>query len=49
VLIGNTAEQVLNKLACDVLVVKPASFVTRVARIRRGVRITANPIFPVPY
>jgi universal stress protein E len=49
VLIGNTAEQVLNKLTCDVLVVKPASFVTRVSRVGRGVRITATPTFPGPY
>jgi universal stress protein E len=46
VLIGNTAEQVLNKLTCDVLVVKPASFVTRVPRLGRGVRITASSGFP---
>jgi universal stress protein E len=49
VLIGNTAEQVLNELTCDVLVVKPASFVTRVPRVSRGVRITANATFPGPY
>jgi universal stress protein E len=49
VLIGNTAEQVLNKLTCDVLVVKPASFATRVARVGRGVRITVSPTFPGAY
>jgi universal stress protein E len=49
VLIGNTAEQVLNQLTCDVLVVKPASFVSRVSRVGRGVRITASPMFPSPY
>jgi universal stress protein E len=49
VLIGNTAEQVLNELTCDALVVKPKSFVTRVSRIGRGARITASPAFPGPY
>lgn len=48
-LIGNTAEQVLNQLDCDVLVVKPAKFVTRVSRVGRGVRIVATPTFPTPY
>lgn len=49
VLIGNTAEQVLNKLTCDVLVVKPPGFVSRVSRVGRGVRIVATPPFPSPY
>jgi universal stress protein E len=35
--IGNTAERILGDLACDVLVVKPPRFVTRVSRTRRGV------------
>jgi universal stress protein E len=47
--IGNTAERILNELTCDVLVVKPARFVTHVARKGRGVRITATPQFPTPY
>ena len=38
IVIGNTAERILGDLACDVLVVKPARFVTRVSRTRRGVR-----------
>jgi universal stress protein E len=39
VFIGNTAERVLDELQCDVLVVKPARFVNRVGRARRGVRV----------
>ncbi len=38
VFIGNTAEEVLKDLECDVLVVKPATFATSVRRIGRGVR-----------
>jgi universal stress protein E len=46
--IGNTAEQVLDQLACDLLVVKPASFKDRVPRASRGVklRVPASAIFP---
>jgi universal stress protein E len=36
IFIGNTAERMLDGLSCDVLVVKPASFVNRVARVKRG-------------
>ena len=36
VLIGNTAEQVLNALPCDVLVVKPLDFKTHVAKRGKG-------------
>lgn len=32
VFIGNTAERVLDRLSCDVLIVKPRGFVSRVAR-----------------
>jgi universal stress protein E len=35
-LIGNTAEKVLEHLPCDLLIVKPAQLVTRVPRRRRG-------------
>lgn len=42
-LIGNTAERVLNSLRCDVLVVKPAEFKTRVARRRRGMHFVGLP------
>jgi universal stress protein E len=45
VFIGNTAERVLNELPCDVLVVKPAKFVTPVARKARGARLVATPQF----
>jgi universal stress protein E len=38
VFIGNTAERVLNSLTCDVLVVKPPSFESRVSERSRGIR-----------
>jgi hypothetical protein len=38
IVIGNTAERILGDLSCDVLVVKPARFVTSVSRTRRGIR-----------
>jgi universal stress protein E len=37
-LIGNTAERVLDRLACDVLVVKPAGLIKPPPRARRGAR-----------
>jgi universal stress protein E len=43
VLIGNTAERVLNSLRCDVLVVKPEEFKTRVARQRKGMHFVGLP------
>ena len=47
--IGDTAERVLNKLPCDVLVVKPAHFQKRVAGKSRGMRLlTPQPILPLP-
>src|ERR1700733_6808445 len=39
--IGNSAEQLLDELRCDLLVVKPARFVTAVPRSRRGVHLTS--------
>jgi universal stress protein E len=42
VFIGNTAERVLDELACDVLVVKPAHFVNRVRRAKRGVQLAVS-------
>jgi universal stress protein E len=36
--IGNTAERIMDALSCDLLVVKPSHFATRVPRARRGVR-----------
>jgi universal stress protein E len=41
--IGNTAERILDQLACDVLVVKPPRFASHVARARRGARLIALP------
>jgi universal stress protein E len=49
IVIGNTAERVLGELPCDVLVVKPARFVTRVSHTRRGVRYTVSSEIPMPY
>jgi universal stress protein E len=49
VFIGNTAERVLSELPCDVLVVKPPRFKTRVKPKSRGVRLVApQPIMPLP-
>jgi len=45
VFIGNTAEQVLDALPCDVLVVKPGRMRRRVRRKGRGMRVIA----PTPY
>jgi universal stress protein E len=43
--IGNTAEQLLDVLECDVLIVKPAHFKNKVSRTSRGVRLlTAQPM-----
>ena len=41
-LIGNTAERILDELPCDLLVVKPAKFRSRVPRVSRGVRLRLN-------
>lgn len=49
VVIGNTAERILGDLSCDVLVVKPERFVTRVSRTSRGVRYTVSNAVPMPY
>jgi len=38
-LIGNTAERILDDLACDIMVVKPAKFIDRVPRTPRGARL----------
>ena len=49
VFIGNTAERVLNALPCDVLVVKPPRFASRVNGKSRGIRVvTPPPVFPLP-
>jgi universal stress protein E len=41
-LIGNTAERMLDQLSCDVLVVKPLKFAHRVPRRARGARWLAS-------
>jgi len=40
--IGNSAEQLLDELRCDLLVVKPAHFVSDVPRARRGVYLVST-------
>lgn len=42
-LIGNTAEQLLSKLRCDVLVVKPAEFKASISPRRRGMHFIGLP------
>lgn len=49
VLIGNTAERIVDDLACDVLVVKPREFRTRVKPRRRGMQFIASSPMPLPY
>jgi universal stress protein E len=46
-LIGNTAERILDELSCDILVVKPANFRSRVPATMRGpkLRLGAAPGF----
>jgi len=39
IFIGNTAEKVLDELPCDVLVIKPRGFASRVPRAKRGARL----------
>ncbi|HEU4624116.1 MAG TPA: universal stress protein [Steroidobacteraceae bacterium] len=48
IFIGNTAERTLDSLDCDVLVVKPAGFASRVARKPRGPRPgVVGPMLPI--
>jgi len=47
--IGNTAERVLDRLPCDVLVAKAPRFVTKVSRQRRGMRLVTSGQLPMPY
>ncbi len=42
-LIGNTAEALIDRLKCDVLVVKPPAFRHKVARARRGTQVIPLP------
>ena len=46
-LIGNTAERVMDHLPCDLLVIKPKGFRSPVLRRRRGARYVSLP-FGVP-
>jgi universal stress protein E len=48
VFIGNTAERVLDALPCDVLVVKPASFRSRVPERGRGIRYVGATSWRIP-
>lgn len=43
--IGNVAEQVLDALPCDVLVMKPENFKARVPATARGVQLVASPLY----
>ena len=42
-LIGNTAEAILDSLTCDVLVIKPGRFQSKVARRSRGAQLMSLP------
>jgi universal stress protein E len=42
--LGNTAERVFDELPCDLLVVKPKGFTSRVPRARRGAQLITLPI-----
>jgi universal stress protein E len=48
VFIGNTAERVLPALPCDVLVLKPRRFRSRVAGKPRGMRVVTQSPLPLP-
>jgi universal stress protein E len=45
-LIGNTAERMLDRIACDVLIVKPRQFPDRTPRRLRGPQIIAGRLLP---
>jgi len=42
-LIGNTAERILDELSCDILVVKPPKFRSRLLGAARGARVVTSP------
>lgn len=42
--LGNTAERVFDELSCDLLVVKPKRFASRVPRARRGPQLMTLPV-----
>jgi universal stress protein E len=41
-LIGNTAERILDDLSCDILVIKPAKFAGKVPSAKRGTRLRVS-------
>ena len=43
-LIGNTAEQLIYRVPCDLLLVKPAGFANDIERERRGPRLMVTPV-----
>lgn len=47
--IGNTAESVLDTLGCDLLIVKPREFQSRIQSTPRGLRYAVSPLLQVPY
>ena len=44
--VGNTAERILDRVTCDVLIIKPKKFSNRIARVPRGPQIIAAPLLP---
>ncbi len=44
--IGNTAERVLDRITCDVLIVKPRRFRSAIRRVPRGSQLIAAPLMP---
>ena len=46
VVLGNTAEKLLDHLPCDVLIVKPRHFATPVPKARRGAQLIALSALP---
>jgi universal stress protein E len=44
-LVGNTAEKVLNRLPCDLLLLKPDDFLNSVADQRRGARVISTGMY----
>ena len=47
--IGNTAEAVLDALTCDLLIVKPPGFTTDLQAEARGLRCAVSAMTQVPY
>jgi universal stress protein E len=44
--IGNTAEQIIDRIEADLLIVKPKSFAAKIPRTKRGARVLSVPITP---